>query len=299
MGLRDDVAVLPGRPGHDLIVSKDAMTEGVHFLSGEAPEVIAQRLLRTSLSDLAAKAAEPFGYFLMTAWPPDRGEAYRRAFTRGLAEDGERFGLVLLGGDTISIPGPLTLSATVLGWAPHGAAVLRSGAKPGDRLMVCGQIGDGSLGLRAAQGLIPDAGGHLARRYRLPEPLIELRDALRRFAHASADVSDGLLADVGRVAQASGCGVTIDLDRFPLSQAASGWLACQPDEVSARLALAGGGDDYAVVCAIDPADEFAFIEAVRARSVPVEAIGAFAGEARLTVLAGGEEIAPKHLGWRH
>src|SRR5579871_4376638 len=117
LGLLDDAAVLPSRPGFDLVISEDAMVEGVHFLPGEAADVVARRLLRTNLSDLAAKAAEPFGYLLMTAWPAGRGAADREAFAGGLAEDGERFGLALLGGDTVSTPGPLTVSATILGWA--------------------------------------------------------------------------------------------------------------------------------------------------------------------------------------
>ena len=101
LGLADDVAVLPGRPGFDLVISKDAMVEGVHFSTDEAADVVARRLLRTSLSDLAAKAATPFGYFLMTAWPADRTEAYRAAFRTGLERDGRAFGVALLGGDTI------------------------------------------------------------------------------------------------------------------------------------------------------------------------------------------------------
>src|ERR1700678_787655 len=96
LGLADDAAVLPARSGSDLVISKDAMVEGVHFLTGEAPDVIAPRLLRTSLSDLAAKAAEPFGYLLLTAWPPGRDKAWRARFAEGLGEDGRAFGVALL-----------------------------------------------------------------------------------------------------------------------------------------------------------------------------------------------------------
>ena len=124
LALMDDAAVLPGRPGFDLVISNDAMVEQVHFLAGESPGLVARRLIRAALSDLAAKAAEPFGYLLLTAWPADRDGAGREAFAQGLARDGEAFGVALLGGDTVSIPGPLTLCATVLGWAQAGAAVL-------------------------------------------------------------------------------------------------------------------------------------------------------------------------------
>src|SRR5271165_5818881 len=138
LGLRDDAAVIPARPGFDLVISEDAMVEGVHFPVGERPDLVARRLLRTSLSDLAAKAAEPFGYFLMTAWPGDRSWSDRDAFIRGLAQDGEAFGVALLGGDTVRTPGPFTLNATVLGWCPTGQAVLRSGARAGDVAVVLG-----------------------------------------------------------------------------------------------------------------------------------------------------------------
>jgi thiamin-phosphate kinase len=149
-----------------MVISTDAMVEGVHFLADENPTLIAKRLLRTSLSDLAAKAARPFGYFLTTAWPPSRNWAYRQGFARGLAEDGDEFGVSLLGGDTVSTEGPLTVSATVLGWSPSGQTILRSGAHDGDLAIVCGVIGDGWLGLKAARGEIADPGGRLAMHYR-------------------------------------------------------------------------------------------------------------------------------------
>jgi thiamine-monophosphate kinase len=297
--LMDDAAVLAARPGFDLVISKDAMVEGVHFLEGEAPEIIGRRLLRASLSDLAAKAAEPFGYLLMTAWPADRDQAWRDAFVRGLAEDGERYAVALLGGDTVSTPGPLTLSATVLGWTPAGGAVLRSTARAGDAVVVCGAIGDGWLGLRAARGEISDAGGVLAARYRLPQPLFSLRQALRDHARAAIDVSDGLLADAEHIADASGMGLAIDLARLPLSREAAAWLGEQPDEVAARLALATGGDDYAIVCAVDPADVAAFMAMVEAQETLAAAVGVFDAQAGLRVSMAGSAIKVDRTGWRH
>lgn len=299
LDLLDDAAILPARPGFDLVVSKDAMVEGVHFLAGEAPGLIARRLIRTSLSDLAAKAATPFGYFLMTAWPGDRDGAYRAAFAAGLAEDGAAFGISLLGGDTVSTPGPLVLSATVLGWVPQGRAVPRSGARLGDALIVCGAIGEGWLGLKAALGEIDDPGGALANHYRLPAPLLCLQDALRAHARAAADVSDGLLADAGHIAEASGLGVGIDLATLNLSPEAAAWLADQPDENAARLALATGGDDYAIVCAVDPEVEAAFCDAVRATGIVAARAGRFVEGAGVTVSAGGAPIRAERLGWRH
>ena len=299
LDLADDAAVLPTRPGLDLVISTDAMVEGVHFLAGEAPELVARRLLRTSLSDLAAKAADPFGYLLVIAWPPGRDAAYRDSFRRGLEADGRAFGIALLGGDTVSTPGPLTLNATVFGWAEAGKTVLRSGARAGDCLVVCGQIGDGFLGLKAARGEIADPGGGLAERYRLPRPLFELRDALRGHAKAAADISDGLLADAGHVAEASGLGLTIELLDLPLSAPAQAWCAGQADEVEARLVLAAGGDDYSLVCAVAPAELTMFVAAVEAAAVPVRLAGRFEKTPGLRATARGRDVPLPKLGWRH
>jgi thiamine-monophosphate kinase len=299
LGLGDDAAVIPSRPGFDLVVSKDAMVEGVHFLLNESPDLVARRLLRTNLSDLAAKAAEPFGYLLMTAWPRERSWADREAFIRGLAADGETFGVALLGGDTVTTSGPLTLSATVLGWCPSGRTVLRSGARPGDVAVVCGAIGDGWLGLRAARGEIADPGGRLAAHYRTPRPLLGLRKVLLAGARAAADVSDGLLADAGHVARASGVGLSIDLDDMPLSISGHAWCAAQRDPASARLALAAGGDDYAIVCAVDPGDEAVFREGAVGSGVPVARIGVFEAPEGVRVRIGGRLVTPSAHGWRH
>ncbi|WP_374570220.1 thiamine-phosphate kinase [Phenylobacterium sp.] len=290
LDLLDDAAVIPQRPGFDLVVTKDAVVEGVHFPKGERPELIARKLLRVNLSDLAAKAAEPWGYFLAVSWPPAAGWPARQAFASGLATDGEAYGLTLLGGDTTSTPGPLTASVTMLGWVPAGAMVRRSGARPGDKLMVSGPIGDGWLGLRAALGELDDPDGYLAGRYRLPEPRVDLRQALLDHASAAADVSDGLIADAGHIAEASGVGLRMDLDLAPLSDAARAWLDRQPDRAAARLRLASGGDDYQVVCTAPAAD---------AHALGLTVIGEVTAEPGLAVVAGGERIDPGPGGWRH
>jgi thiamine-monophosphate kinase len=299
LDLMDDAAVLPCRPGYDLVISKDAMVEGVHVLVGEAPDIIARRLIRTNLSDLAAKAAEPFGYFLMTAFPPAYDQAARDAFARGLAEDGEEFAISLLGGDTVSTTGPLTVAATVLGWAPSGRAVLRSGARDGDALIVCGAVGDGWLGLKAAMGEIADPHGRLASHYRLPWPLLALRPALQTHAHAAVDVSDGLLADAGHIARASGLGLTVNLDRMPLSSDAAAWCAAQLDPLRARLALAAGGDDYAIACAIPWAGADAFVNAASRWVEPVDVVGRFETAPGARVTFENRLVEPERLGWRH
>jgi thiamine-monophosphate kinase len=299
LGLLDDASVLPARPGFDLVITKDAMVEGVHVLPGEAPDVVARRLLRTNLSDLAAKAAEPFGYFLMTAWPPDYDAPRREAFAQGLAEDGERYGLSLLGGDTVATKGPLTVSATMLGWVPQGRAVLRSGARAGDLLIICGAIGDGWLGLKAAQGEPLAYAGDLANHYRLPRPLLCLRDALRADVRACADVSDGLIADAFHISEASGVGLQIALEDIPLSAGGSDWLERQAHRVSALTGLSTGGDDYALACAVAPAAAQTFMKSVRDLGVPTAAVGRFMAKSGLCVTVNGAAISPGTTGWRH
>ena len=145
LGLTDDAAVIPARPGFDMVASKDAMVAGVHFLADDPLDLVARKLLRVNLSDLAAKGADPYAYLLAAAWPAACGWRERERFVAGLRQDQDLFGLKLIGGDTNSTPGPLTLSVTILGWTPQGRTVLRSGARPGDRVLVTGTIGDGWL----------------------------------------------------------------------------------------------------------------------------------------------------------
>jgi thiamine-monophosphate kinase len=288
LDLLDDAAVIPSRPGFDLVVTKDALVAGVHFLPDDPLDLVARKLLRVNLSDLAAKGAEPYGYFLSTAWPTGTTWADRERFARGLAEDGETFGLTLLGGDTTSTPGPLTLTATMLGWVPQGRAVLRRGARPGDRLAVSGPIGDGWLGLKAARGEIDSP--VLADRYRLPTPRTDLKGVLRDHARAAADISDGLLADAGHLATASGCRVEIDLGRLPVSAAAAEWLRRQPDTLAALTGLATGGDDYEIVCALSPDADL---------PAGFVVVGGFVEGQGVLVTFKGAPVPLDRLGWTH
>ncbi|HEX4097685.1 MAG TPA: thiamine-phosphate kinase [Caulobacteraceae bacterium] len=304
LGLADDAAAIPSRPGQDLIVSKDAMVAGVHFLADDPLDLVARKLLRANLSDLAAKAAEPYGYFLAIAWPEGTGWAERERLAAGLAEDQARFDVTLLGGDTVSTPGPLTLSATILGWTPSGAIVRRSGARPGDRVLVSGTIGDGWLGLKAARGqldgIVPrGAADWLAGRYRLPEPRLELRDPLRARANAAADVSDGLVADAGHIAETSAVRLRLDLTRLPVSEPAARWLERQGDRAQALAALATGGDDYEVVLTCAPAHASILIAEAEAAGVALTEIGEAVDGEGVAVTFEDCELQLDRSGWRH
>lgn len=288
--LRDDAAVIPQRPGFDLVVTKDAIVEGVHFPQGEAPELVARKLVRVNVSDLAAKAAEPFAAFLAVAWPQGFADRDRELFAMGLAADLEAFGVDLLGGDTVKTPGPFTCTLTAMGWVPAGRMVRRAGARPGDKLLVSGTIGDATLGLAAVKGQIEDPDGRLAYRYRMPEPRVDLRETLRRHATAAADVSDGLVADARHIAEASGVGLLIDLDRLPLSGAAATWLERQADVGASLLRLGTGGDDYEVVCTM----------ASGVRKPPgFTVIGEVREGEGVEVRAAGRAMDPGAGGWRH
>ena len=296
LDLLDDAAVIPSRPGFDLVVTKDALVAGVHFLTDDPLDLVARKLLRVNLSDLAAKAAEPYAYFLAVAWPARCGWPQREAFAAGLRADQDAFGIKLLGGDTSATPGPLTCSATVLGWVPAGGTKLRSTARPGDVVLVSGVIGDGWLGLKAALGE-KEAPGAL-QRYRLPEPRLALRQALSA-AHACADVSDGLIADAGRVAIASGLAIDIDLDRLPLSQEGLGHVGSSTGRTAALIELATGGDDYELVCTAAPERAGAVISAASAAGIDMTVVGRVSDGQGVRVFCGGHEVAVSRAGYRH
>ena len=286
--LADDAAILKAL-GEDIVVTTDAIVEGVHFLPDDPPDTIAQKALRVNLSDLAAKGAAPAG-FVLTLALRTVDDAWLTLFARGLEVDASRFGCPLLGGDTVSTPGPLMISITAFGRAGPGKMVRRGGAKPGDRVVVTGTIGDAALGLDILKGgrvAAAFAGDNAARemligRYRVPLPKTTLAPVVRDHAHAAMDVSDGLAGDLAKLCAASGVSAVIDMPSIPLSPAAAAALAAGGVGMEA---LISGGDDYEIVCAI-PEDGFEdFARAAASAGVAVSSIG--------TVIAG--RAAPKFL----
>lgn len=227
LNLDDDAAILSPPAGQDLILSKDTMVEGVHFPMGRIGGGFSERLLRTALSDLAAKGARPIGYMLSVAWPKDRDSKWLNGFVRGLHDAQESFDCPLIGGDTTSTSGPLVASATVFGVVPSGEMVRRNGAKPGDDVWFTGVLGLAETGLAVVTGQAVDVAPlvrlEAENAYLRPEPRFSFRKTLRRYATASADISDGLLSEAEHIASASR--VQIDLDREPTQ-------------------VAGFGDDY-------------------------------------------------------
>ena len=291
LGLADDAAVFAPPAGRELVVSTDAMVQGVHFLPDDRPDLVGRKLLRTNLSDLAAMGAAPFGYLITVSVPGSTPDAWFAGFAAGLAQDQHEFGVALLGGDTTSTPGPISLSLTILGSVAPGCAVRRNGAAAGDGVWVTGSIGDGALGLLAAMGRIDDPTGFLADRYRLPQP--RLRLGLHGIASAAMDLSDGLVQDLGHLCRASGLGAEIAAAAVPLSEAAYA-------EDRLELCLTGG-DDYELLMAVPPGREAALRDAARTARMQVTRIGSFhAGRPDVTVRdRSGAPMRFAAGGWSH
>jgi thiamine-monophosphate kinase len=255
LGLKDDAARLATSPGHDLVLTVDAIVEGVHFLPGDPPGSIARKALGVNVSDLAAKGADPVGFLLALALPDQWTEAWLAAFAAGLGAAARDFGCPLLGGDTVRANGALTLSVTALGQVPSGRMVPRTSAQEGDVICVTGTIGDAALGLALrsdsewARGLAADQRDFLADRYLNPQPRIALARAVRDHARAAMDVSDGLAGDLAKMMRAGGVSAVVETGSVPLSPAASAALGLDPTLIDRILT---GGDDYEILCAVPP-----------------------------------------------
>lgn len=289
-GLRDDAAVLGG-----LVLTHDMIVEGVHFLPHDPPEDVAWKLVATNLSDLAAKGARPVGS-LLGCGLAGGDEDWDYMFLSGLKTACERFAVPLLGGDTVSMPAgsPRTFGLTALG-AGSADAPARDGARADDILWVTGTIGDAGLGLAIARG--QDGPRDLVDRYRRPEPRLEAGRAIAPFAHAMMDVSDGLLLDAARMAEASGVGLNIDLDAVPLSIAAIGHGG---EDRAARLRAATAGDDYELLFATSAASAEDILTLRQDLGLRITLVGRFRLWPGLSVHdVEGMVPLPRRLGYEH
>jgi thiamine-monophosphate kinase len=303
-GLGDDAAILKAS-SDEIVVTTDAIVEGVHFLPDDPPDTIARKALRVNLSDLAAKGAAPAGFVLTLALRA-ADDTWLAPFARGLDEDATTFGCPLLGGDTVSTPGPLMISITAFGRIAPGRMVHRRGAKPGDRVVVTGTIGDAALGLDILRGgavataLADDAtaGQALVGRYRIPQPRTALAAAVRNHASAAMDVSDGLAGDLAKLCDVSGVSAAIDAPSIPLSASAANLLARGAVGIES---IVSGGDDYEILCTI-PEDRFeTFAQEARLAAAAMTSIGTIiAGTAVPRFLdAQGRTISLPRLSYSH
>lgn len=292
-GLSDDVALVRPPEARELVLTVDAMVGGVHFLPDDKPDLIARKLLRVNLSDLAAKGAVPLGYLLALSAPRGTEDAFFARFAAGLAEDQARFGVALWGGDTTATPGPLSLALTAVGHVPPGGIPRRDGARAGDLICVTGTIGDGALGLRAIRGELADPSGYLSDRYRLPRPRLGL--ALHGLVSAAMDISDGLVQDLGHICRASGLAAEIDAARVPLSPAAR---EAGPEWLETCLT---GGDDYELLLAVPPGNHAALAAEAGRVGIPLTGIGRFVAGAPAVAVrdAAGAPMRFASAGWSH
>ena len=289
-GLTDDAAVLVPPPGRELVLTVDQMLEDVHFLKNDSPEMIARKLLRRNLSDLAAMGATPLGYLLTTALPADTTEDWLAAFAKGLEKDQKLYGIKLFGGDSSSSRTGISLSATLIGHVAPGAALGRVGAKAGDGIWVTGTIGDAALGLAARLGKLEDKSGYLTARSMLPEPRVKL--ALAGLVSAAIDISDGLVQDLGHLCKAAGLCAIIRAGLVPASPQAA---ALGPEYLETRLT---GGDDYELLLAVPPGKGDALKAACG--ELPVTKIGMFqAGEGVHVIGDAGTVMKFTKPGWQH
>lgn len=292
--LKDDAGFLDPPPGTSVILTADAIVEGIHYLPGTNPSDIGYKALAVNISDLCAKGADPEAYLLTLALPRSCGDEFLSGLSKGLAKAQDDFSCHLLGGDTVRTDGPVVISITAAGLVPSHEMTHRSGAGEGDSIYVTGSIGDAALGLIAMQeeggtSAIPDLDdallSHLKARYLRPGPKIATIPFVRQFASAAMDISDGLIGDFTKLAKASGIGGYIESTKVPLSPAASAWLSADPDMIETVLT---GGDDYEVLMTVPEEKCPAFEAETQKNSLKITKIGEVTSSGRQVRVQGAD-----------
>lgn len=295
LGVGDDGALLTCPAGCELVAVTDTLVEGTHFPPGSPPRSIGHRALAVNLSDIAAMGAVP-AWALLALTLPQAEESWLEQFARGFGALARRFGVALVGGDTTC--GPLSLTVQVLGFAPAGQALRRSGGRAGDALFVSGTPGDAAAGLeleRGAHACDPQAAQALRERFLYPEPRVALGERLRGLASACIDLSDGLGGDLAKLAAASGCGARLVLEALPLSQPL---LSVFGPERAAELALRGG-DDYELLFSVPPGREAALRGQLPPAQWGYRRIGELTAEPGVRLVRAGAVSEFSHSGYEH
>ncbi len=295
LGIGDDAALLDSPAGCDLVAAIDTLVDGVHFPHGCPPASVGHRVLAVNLSDLAAMGAKP-AWALLALTLPNIDEAWLSEFAAGFNDLARSHDVSLVGGDTTS--GPLTATVQMLGHVPHGQALRRSGARPGDHVFVSGTPGDAAAGLAVEQGRLQaatDGVTYLRKRFLFPTPRMALGKSLRGYASACIDVSDGLLGDVGKLAHASGCGVELDYEKLPVSEAL---VEAVGDERARELALTGG-DDYELCFTVSPDNVAKLCKELPPERWGYSLIGTVSAAPGALVSKGGNVMEFSHSGYDH
>lgn len=299
LSLLSDTAQFTPNPGHNLVFTKDMMVEGVHFCPDVDPKKLAKKLLRVNLSDLAAAGAKPLGYLLGFGGTDGVDAKWLAAFSSGLAEDQDEFGLTLWGGDTVKTSGPMVLSLTAIGEVLWGKGLTRQGASVGDAVYCTGVIGDGVLGLMALKGELPNdiSPKTLISRLEVPSPRIDLGQQLSGLASAMADVSDGLMADLGHIAAASGVGMEISGAFVPLSS--NGKKFVKGSKGGLQM-LVSGGDDYELIFTAPGENHKTLMNLSEISGIAITAIGRVCSKTSVELLdSEGEKIQLPEKGFKH
>lgn len=298
LGIGDDAAVVDVPPGQQLVVAVDTLVAGVHFPESAGAADIGHKALAVNLSDLAAMGASPH-WATLALTLPQADEIWVAEFARGFFALANRYQLELIGGDTTR--GPLCVSVQIMGMLPHGQALPRSGARAGDRIYVSGSLGDAGLALRllqSGQACAANDRAALDQRLHRPEPRIQLGERLRGLASAAIDVSDGLLADLGHVLQASGVGATLRVESLPRSDAFQACVAPDTPEWF-ELPLAAG-DDYELCFTVAPEHAETLRRLAHALEVPITEIGVIEAPPGLRCrLDDGRDFHPARRGYEH
>jgi len=293
LGVGDDAAVLATRPGRRLVVAIDTIVEGVHFPLNIDASAIGYRALAVNLSDLAAMGAEP-SWMTLSLSLPEASEPWIAGFASGLLELAEQHDVALVGGDTVR--GPLVITVQVAGWVEEDRWLTRSGARPGDLVMVSGIPGEAAAGLHVIQQHMPlnETTAQLQWRFLRPRPRIALGRQLRTAASAAMDVSDGLLTDLQKLCAASHCGALLSIDALPPSPAMQELF----DADTALDYALGGGDDYELIFTLPP-DKLPDVLAQRDPAVPLASIGVIIEGSGVQCQRNGAPFVPKRSGYDH
>jgi len=292
LNLSDDAAVFSPPPGCELVITKDAITEGVHFLGSEPPALIAEKALRVNLSDLASMGATPLCYFMALILPRTTSEQWLEKFASGLGATQSEFSIALAGGDTTANDGKLSISITAIGTVPQGTALKRSGARTGDDIYVSGTLADSAIGLELLTSSPSPfqvegrgEGSNFINRYLTPQPRIDLGIKLRTVATSCMDISDGLAQDLSHICTASNVGAIIYTDKLPTT--------------NIQKALTGG-DDYELLFTAAPEKAAQIAQIAKSLQLPLTRIGEITAGNNVKILdASGAEIKLSKNGFKH
>ncbi len=304
MELLDDAALVPIKKTNSIVVSTDALVEKIHFHSNESADFVARKALRTNLSDLAAMGSKPFAYNLAIIIGKRKSsniDQWLKLFSKGLAVDQKKFGIELIGGDTVTSLGPTSICITIFGTPNIKGSLLRSGAKVGDGIFVSGTIGDAALGLKLIENrslsCLSKNNSYCVSRYRIPRPRVELGLALGGLASAAMDISDGLFQDLNHLCGASSVGGLVHANKIPLSKEVSNFV--NQNKFSIEQVITGG-DDYELIFTAPVPKEKSILNLARLTNTRITRIGTVqSGRGGSILDKNGDFIAVSKGGYSH